>query len=481
MLRLIPLLLLAGCVFAPPVDPRDDPEPTPPPPPLADPLQYLGASADTPTFYETTDVEVVGDAVYTCTGVQSLSIHDASNPNALVRVNELSFPNSHNSFPRCSHVIADGTRVIVTSHVDEVQRTPWVVLLDAADPFNPTLLDDFSDGGARFEEPALRGDTLYLAAHEGGIATFDLSGSTIEPLGTTSGFGNVSRLATTEDLVLAGTNGGVLHVLDLELNLLRSVELGPAVQAIEPLGGNRALVALGSEGIATVDLTAGTELSRLGTHGIAVRLDTFDNGDVLVANWSDLRVYDVAGDLPVLRGVDAVYQANPRPRHLAAAASGDLAFSGEWEGVHALRYQAGVGAPELSLSDLLIQVADDGQPHTVVLDVLNEGQWPLALRNIDVSEGWTANAGSIDLEPGESTTLSLDFAGSTGPMNGLLSLTSNDPDEAFTEVPLIVGGAALGVGDEAPALSATGLNTGQNHNLQAQLGKVVVLSYFGVF
>ncbi len=477
MLRLIPLLLLAACAG----DPPDEPVPDIPPPPLADPLDYLGASANTSTFYETTDVDVVGTAVYTCTGVQSLSIHDASNPNAMELVNEFRFPNSHQTFPRCSHVIAEGTRVVVTSHRDEVQRTPWIALLDASTPLEPVLLDNVADLSARFEEPALLGDRLYVAAHEGGIARFDLSANTLEPVGTTGGFGNVSRLATTDTLVLAGTNGGELHVLDPELSLLRTLEMDAPIQAIQPLGDDRALIALGSEGIATVNLATGEELSRLDTNGIAVRIDLFSNGDALLTNWSDLRVYDVSTDPPVLRGVDAVYQANPRPRHLAAAANDDLVFTGEWEGVHALRYQPGVGAPELSLSDLLIKVPDDGQAHTVELEVENEGQWSLQVRDIALTEGWTASAAELDLEPGESTILALTFAGSTGPMNGLLSLDSNDPDEGVTEIPLLVGSTALGVGDPAPVLVAEGLNTGQTHNLEAQLGKVVLLSYFGVF
>ncbi len=470
-------LLFTACAAAAPGTTED---PTPGvPPPLGDVLVYGARSANTSTFFESTDVEIWGDTAYVCTGVQSLSLHDVGNAQSPTAFGTVTFAGSHGSYPRCSHVNGTEDRAFVVSHQDEVQRTPWVAILDVSDPENPQLLDE-SSTDLSLEEPAYLDGTLYVAAHTDGIAAFDVSSDTLPSPQTADGFGNVSRIAPLGGGLVAGTLEGDVVFLTASLDETESVSLDSPVHALLEVGAGRVLVALGAEGLVLLD-GSGAELDRIDTHGIAVRLDSFEDGNVLVTNWHDLRVYSVAGDVLTLVGVDAVYQAEDRPRHLAAGARGTTVATGEWEGVHTLTYVPGVGGPELSVSDLLVKIPADGEPHDVDLTFLNEGNWPLELTDFDFDEGWSTDDINVVLEPAGSYIARLHFEGSTTNLADSLFVESTDLDEPRIEIDLRVGSPAVSVGDPAPTFAYTGLNTGQVHDLEAQQGKVVLLSYFGVF
>ncbi len=471
-LRTALLLPLAVVVLGCPADP--------PPGPLldGDGLVWL-TQVDTPSFWESTDVEVRGGVAYVCTGVRSMTVHDIDPLENAEYERRLLFPGSHDSFPRCSHLASDGDRLVVSSHRDEVQTTPWVALVDISDRDRPELLDSL-ETDLSLEEPVLSGDDLWVAAHDDGLLHFSVAGDSIEQAGGRADLGNVSRVTTFGDGVAIGTFDGSVIVLDDDLQTLAQVDLGSPVQALLEIADQRIAVALGSEGLAILDADGGI-LSRLDTHGIALRLDHIAQGQILVANWSDLRVYDVTGEAPVLRAVDAVFEAGSRPRHLAAGASGDLVVTGEWEGVHVLRHLPDVDSPELTPSTLLVKVAADGEEQETTLTVTNEGRLALEVTDIDAPSGWHADPTSLALEPGESADVSLLYEGSTTTANGTLELHSNDPDERPSEVELQVGSNRVFVGDEAPDFSYLGLNTGETHTLSDQFGKVVLLSYFGVF
>ncbi|MCP4807124.1 MAG: hypothetical protein GY884_17400 [Proteobacteria bacterium] len=195
---------------------------------------------------------------------------------------------------------------------------------------------------------------------------------------------------------------------------------------------------------------------------------------MLVANWSDVRVYDVSGTVPELIAVDGVTTAGDRPRILAAGAHGCLAVAGEWEGVHALKYLPGFASPEITLSSSLVK-APEGSASTTTVRVWNEGQLEL-VGELDVPKGWEASPASFELAPGEELALALT---SDGTDDGTVKIASNDVDESTVEIELLVGSNGITVGDEAEAFSYRGLNTGDVHTIEP--GKVTLLSYFATF
>jgi hypothetical protein len=481
------LLSLTACqADTTPTDPVDRGAEEIPDEPLnpGDPIDYL-ARSPTSTFWETTDVLVVGDAVYTCTGVNGLVVHDATDPSEIVPTVEVDIDDLNSQYPRCTHLSQDGDRVFVVSHRDEVEPDPVMALLDVSSPLDPVILDSvqIEDDEVVLDEAVIFQDTAFVAGVSDGIWVMPLGGGDIgarTQLEVDDDLGPVTRMGRVQDDLLAGTSDGRVHRLGTDGVERWSVDLGGAVQALIEGSDGIIVVALGSQGLVRLDPESGAELDRIDTHGTAVRLDTMGNGDLLVANWRDIRVYDFSRDHP-LKAVDAVYEAGDLPRHLAAGARGDLIFSGEWQGVHALRYHPDLGGPELTTSEQLVRVAADGEAQTAVVVLTNEGTKTLEISGVTPPEGWSTGTETVSLESGESTELTMTHPGSTEAEHDDLVFETNDPDETETVIEVRLGSSKIFLGDEAPNFSYTGLNTDEVHQLSDQRGKVVMLSYFATF
>ena len=468
-MRLTTLLALAaGCnnrlVFCPAVDAED-------------PLEHLSRS-NTDTFFETTDAVALPGAVWTCTGVQGLVIHDASDPERLREAGALSFSSSDSQYGRCSHLDAQGDRVAVVTHRDELQTIPFVTLIDASDPLNPRMLDR-QDSDLLLEEAALDGDRVLVAAHEDGIAVYDAAGDSLSFQGAVGGLGNVGRVETFPGGVLAGTLDNRLWILDEALAPIAEIPVAAAVQAIEDLGDGRAAVALGSDGLIVVDLEAGVITAEVDTRGTALRLDCLDEEILVVANWTDVRVYDITGDAPAL--IAGVFAAGEQPRHVGGAGRGRIVYAGEWTGVHALRLDPSIRAPEFTPDVLSIKVPDDGGAHAAAVTVRNEGRATLTIEKLDPPRGWSASADFDALQPGEVGAIEVRFEGGDAAGADWFNVCTNDPDESPARLSVSAGSDALTVGDPAVDFSYVGVNTGEAHSLSAERGGVVLLSYFATF
>jgi len=475
------LLLFVLTACKPTATTPDDtgpPTDTGPPPTEGDALVYLGSS-DAPSFWESTDVAVVGAAAFVCTGVRSLTVFDASDAGALRTLDQLEFSWSHRQYARCSHLDTHGDALVVTSEPDEIQPDAGLALLDISTPTAPMVIADLTSSYS-LGQPSLGDDRLLVAVADAGVLPFERTADSLVEGAPVGGLGNVISVLDLGDRAVAGSTDGTLHFLDDTLQPTSTLDLPAALELLD-LGDGRIAVAMGSGGVALVDLATASLLGSTPTQGIALRLGRLGSGDLLVTNWSDVRVYDVTGDSPELIAVDAVFQAGDQPRMFGAAANDDLVVVGEWMGVHALRFVPNTVGPELTPSSLVLQVADDGQPTSLDLGLLNEGQVDLVVSAIDAPSGWSASPGDLSLAPGEAATVTLDFEGATAIQQKSLTITSNDPDEPSTEIGLQIGSNAVFVGDEALDFSYVGVNTGLTHALADQRGSVVLLSYFSLF
>ncbi len=402
-------LVLLACKPSTTPDDSATPDDTGLPPSEGDPLVYQGA-ADVPSFWESTDVAVVGTTAFICTGVESLGVLDVSDPAAMTHTDTLTFSWSHGQADRCTHVGAHGDTVVVTSEPDEIQPEAGLALLDVSDPTTP---DVFADQTSEHPlgQASLSADRLLVAVAEAGVLPFSLTTDEAvegQPVGD---LGNVISVLALEDGALAGTTTGELHVLDAELELISTLDLGASALELLDLGDGRAAAALGSAGIAVVDVEAGELLGQTATNGTALRLARLDSGELLVTNWSDVRLYDVAGDIPELIAVDAVFEAEDQPRHFGADAAGDIVVVGEWSGVHALRFVPDTVGPEITPSTLTLQVPDDGEPYDLELGIENEGQRELEVSSLELPSGWSVNPSSLILAPGEGGGAGIELRG----------------------------------------------------------------------
>ena len=427
-----------------------------------DALEHRSQS-DTPSFWETTDVEVVDGAAYTCTGVQGLDVHDTSDAYRVRRGDDIAPDWMDSRYPRCTHLDSAGDRLVVSAHSDEIQPTPGIAVLDISSPLEPSVLSQAAFPSLDVEEVALVEAGVAVAAHEDGLVLLD---EDLDELARVE-LGNVLRVAAFQDGVVAATAAGEVVRLDGELDEVERWTVPGLPQALLEVDG-KLVVALGSAGLWVDGVT-------VETHGIALRLDRFETGEVLVANWSDVRVYDVSGTVPELIAVDSVEAADDRPRFLAAGAHGCLAVVGEWTGVHALKYLPERTSPEITLSTALVKVPAEVEA-SVEVRVWNEGQHELLVDDIDLPRGWAASPTTLSIPPGGEATLTLTSDGSG---DGAVRLDTNDVDEPTVEIEAVVGSSGLTVGDEAAAFSYRGLNTGELHTLEP--GKVTLLSYFATF
>lgn len=431
---------------------------------LGDGLEY-GSQSNTPSFFEATDVAGVPGAAYVCTGVYGLSAHDTSTLTGLRRSQRIELSWMDERYPRCSHLDVEDGLLAVSAHADEIQPVPGIALLDLSEPTQPVVLAEQAFQDLDLEEVALSGGRLYAAAHEDGLVQFDAQ---LNELGRIGDLGNLVRVARFGDGVVVGNSEGLVVHFDAELRELRRWQLPGVPMALHEVDG-RLAAALGSQGLWLDGI-------RVHTHGVALRLDRFPSGELLVANWSDVRVYEVSGSQPELRAVDGLPQAGERPRMLAAGVSDCLALVGEWEGLHALQYVPGLGAPELTLSSRAAKVPSNEEA-TVRLELFNEGPFELLLEPPEAPQGWTVELPEV-VEPYGEAELVLHHDGS-GERNSELVLRSNDLDEPEVVVELSAGSFRVGVGDAAEDFEYVGLNTGQAHSLEP--GKVTLLSYFATF
>jgi hypothetical protein len=442
-----------------------------------DALIYKSRSP-TPTFWETTDVATNGNAVYTCTGVASFGVHDASKPQNLKYEGAMGFAGSDSQYARCSHIHVDGDRAVITARADEVQTSPFMALLDVSKPLSPKVLDEGTGGGVLIEEAALVGDRLYVAATDAGLRVYDVSGDKIGSFETIEMQGTVTRVAPYGTGVAAGTTEGTVYIADAD-GTLTSIDVGASVQALQTLPDGGLAVALGSAGLGLIrDARLVTTVS---THGTALRLDLLATGELVVANWSDIRLYTATSDTLTVRAVDAVFQADDRPRHLAVAASGSHVFAGEWTGLHALEYRKNEFGAEFTPSTLAVAIAEDGEPHSATLAVTNEGSESLEVSKIELGGGWTASPETLTLAAGGDQVVTLSHGGSSGVSQKQATFHTNDPDEPRAQVELRIGSNRTFIGDPAPDFTYTSLNGGETVTLSNQRGSVVVLSYFATF
>ncbi len=460
---------------------RAEPEPQPPPPTgIADALVHRSRSP-TSAFWESTDAAARGDVAYVCTGVSSLTLHDMADPDAVEMLDEVRFPLSSFSFPRCSHVDVLGDRLIVASRNDEVQPEAWVALVDVARPRHPVTLDAVGYGEQLVEEATLTATTAWVAATGDGLIAYDISGDALVERGRVPIPGTAIRVDRAPGGgVAVGTAEGQVVLVGEDLQASAPVDVGAQVMGLEALADGRLALALGSSGLGVLDPATGA-LEVTDTRGTALRLHPIDDRYLAVANWSDLRVFDVSGPVPELRAVDAVYESEDRPRTFSVAASGDRVVAATWTGVHVLTWDPAAVGPEITLSTSEIAAPADGGPHDATVVVTNEGQLPLHVTDLKTPGPWTGQPRAFTLEPGQAQEVAFHTDGSAAVSLDEARFLSDDPDEPKARLLARVGADAVFVGDPALDFTYVALNTGTTHTLSEQRGKVVLLSYFATF
>lgn len=459
----------------------------------SDPLEWRGFIEHGKGHGYTDILPLEDGRVLYCVGQTGLVITDAADPSALVNeavvVTEAFAGNS----AKCQHIAAIGDFAYFAHRGDSTQPTSWVAAADlTATP--PREVAAVAEEGLSFEGLAIVGPLLYAATHEDGLAILehDAAAGSLTIVAQVGGFENAWGLLAAPDRLYATDGGGALRILDtsdpLAPQLLGEAALeGSPSEIALSADGATAYVACASAGLAVVDVSdaqAPVLLAMVETPGSAT--DVAALGDVVaVADWNDLRVFDVSQPAaPELIGAERVDAGGTLTRVLSIALRGDTLFAGEWWGLYTYEVVAERRAPELftSTTDVDFGAVAAGASSSVAVIVENEGREPLVVTDISTNDpSVTIETASLALQPGDKEVVEVTLTSADGEAFAAeLTLRSDDPDEDPLTITLTANEPGLSVGEAAP-LVAVSLLDGTMFNLEEAHGQVVLLSYFATF
>lgn len=421
-----------------------------------------------PQLGEIQDVTLFGDTLYVCANLDGLNAVDVSNPSSPGPAAVIPIQNP--SQDTCNHVIGGGAVLWVSNHV----ANSFVARVE------PAAGVVYRAGGARnYEGIAVDGDRLYVAAHEDGV--FVLDAATLDDVDqVTSGIDNAWTVAAAGGVLWVGDQDA-LRAFDASGAALGSVAVPGLVLDIA-LSGDTAWLALGSGGIASVDVSSPASsalLASLDTPGSAQALG-LEGALLAVADWDGLRVYDVADPAsPVL----STAETDVGDRVLALDAGAGFVFAGEWRRIYAFSADTAARGPEIRLEPdarVNMGVVGAGEEDGFALLVHNDGTECLDVAGFAVEDGapLTVDEEPFTLAPGGVAVVELVVAPTTaGPGQATVTIETNDADEASLDLLVQWNQPGTGVGDAAVDFTLPDEDANV-WSLSGCAGSCVLLAYF---
>lgn len=454
-----------------------------------DPLETLHRMPGS-TFVEILEVRAdEQDRVFFCSGVKGLNVVDASDPGDMRREFQLVSSAGSAQYPRCQHIALADNRVYYSNKGDEVQPTPFVSAWDLSTA-PPSEIASWSDANTTVEGIAAQGDFLYAAAHESGLKILQLTGNTLQLVGTADGLNNAWHVAVRGNYAYVA-DGTSLATVDISNPaapaVVGRVTLAGTAQSVElHATADLAYVAIGQAGFAIVDLATASDptlLSVADTGGTALQV-AVDGDFAAVADWNDVRVYDVSDpSAPVLRATERIANGDAFPRVLGVAARNNYVYAGEWTGFYSLLFHSDRLAPDLFTSEGAIEFGNvaPGDQDAVAVIIGNQGTKPLVAWQVEASGPFLLDHDQAVIQPGELEVFELLFEPTISSQEvGVLTIWSDDPDDQPMTATITGNRPGFGVGDPSPDVGAQ-LLEGGNWQLSEHRGQVVLLAYFATF
>lgn len=464
--------------------------------PFSDPLVHVGR-AEGPTFIEIVDVAVVGDLILACTGTKGLTIWDASGDGAPRLLSDNTGPIPHQlanpQFPRCQHVAYDAStnRVLITNRGDEVQPTPWMWAYDLRDPSRPRDVGGWTDF-APVEGVVLSEGRIFAAMHGTGVLSLRLTqaGGVDIVGGYHDEASDAWQPVLVDDRLVVAEGATGLRIYDVatpDPQLITTVPL-PGSSRDVVVADDRAYVTT-SAGLAIVDISdseAPVVLSHTETDGTSLALALGADDTVIVAEWDQVRGYDVSDPTAVVaRFAEVVPSDDDFSRVLAIDVDPQRrrVYAGEWRGLQVFDHQPAGRGPDISVTPQVLQFGalSSGEQDERVVVVRNRGDLPLTVHDVVGGPGVSVDRECFQIPPGgaEAIEVTLRSDRDTTIDTGL-KFCSDDLDEAEHTLSLTANPKGLGPGDPVPEFSLFDLegNTWSSEQLR---GNIVVLAYFATF
>ncbi|MBL4633314.1 MAG: hypothetical protein JKY56_05555 [Kofleriaceae bacterium] len=442
------------------------------------------------TFVEILEVRA-GDNedVYFCSGVEGLNVVDASNPEGMRRRFQLVSALGNQRFPRCQHIALEGNLVYYTNKGDEVQPNAFISAWDLGQT-PPLEIASWMPEGVTIEGIAAQGNFVYAAIHEGGLQILERVGGQLEPRGLVIGLGNAWHVAVDGDFAYVADEA-TLAVVDISdpssPQIVGRTDIAGTGQSVEyDPATKRAYVSAGQSGVVIVDVSQADAPAVLGTAntgGTALQVSV-DGNHLAVADWNDVRVYDMSDPAnPELRATERIAGNGAFPRILGVAIRDGIVYAGEWQGFYSLRFHPDREAPDIfaSVRSVAFGKVAAGEKDAIALIVGNQGTAPLVAWQLQLPSPFSLDKSAAVIAPGEVEVFEVLLEPSEDvELRKELQIWSDDPDDKPLVLPLTANRPGFVVGDKPPDVIAALLDGG-TWNLSEQKGKVVLLAYFATF
>ncbi len=367
-------------------------------------------------------------------------------------------------------------------------------------------LTTVEEPGVYFEDMAVAGHRLYVAAHAYGIRCYDVSTpeepALIGSLGT--GFTDAFAIAVDGRTAYVADGAGGLKVVDVANPAAMRVVAGERVNGtalgtaedVAVIDGDVYLAA-GSAGVLTYENGDVGRRHQFQTPGIARALADL-HGYLAVADITGINLFELAPDamlkpITTERGLHRMLAGGAvslRLWHGVAAWGSDHLLAANWDSVDVYRIVplASSTQPDANLSNQRVRFEAAGG--TINVKLSNSGAVPLNVTSIATgAANFTVTPhNAMTIAPGASVNLAVTYTPGTAAQT-LLKVTSNDPDESILPAELFGNTGYIDPGQPAVPFTLPmwtydherELFTYSSFSLTEQLGKVVYFQIFGTW
>lgn len=434
-----------------------------------DNLAILGHSGVNPAHVM--DVEISGDRAYMLigftSGLETYDISDPANPTR-IQMQDLAswgakaYGNHLFTFKR-----KNGFQIY-----DISGSTP--VSLGGHDPAGDDIL---------YENGVLDGSVLHVAALHIGIDSFDVS-SPGSPL-----FLNHIALADNAcwDVEVSGTflfvaNGRFgMSVVDLTTQTEVAVLPLPGLANHIVLNGNVAVLSLGGDGIATVDISSPAApqlLDTASTSGSAFGSGIL-NGKLAVGSWTAVEVFDVSDPSNIVKTAWDNTKTWAMGADIEPYGSDGLVVVADWRGMTTYLTAPDAG-PDIDVSPDRLDFGEVSAQENLFVEVSNTGSQTLDVTVGSIPAGFEVSPDLFSVPPGGSQLVLVSGSG-TGQVKESIEYSSNDPDEPVAKQYVYKNNTAFPqVDSEAPDFTLQDIDD-YWHYLSDYRGSVVFMEFGGLW
>jgi hypothetical protein len=434
-----------------------------------DNLEFVGHTEENP--FHLMNAEIVGSRVFISEGLGGggMETYDISDPVAPLRIDQ-DGPTTWRTraYPELNLLLGFGHHTGVAIY--DISDTAATVLLGEYDP----------PPGTAYEGGALRGDTLYVAAHQIGIEVFDVSNlASIVPIDTIDLGENAAWDADVLGDYLIVANGRFgLAIVDLGADppsVVATVEL-PGLANDILISGALGYLSLGPSGLASIDLSDPANPFLLDhnqeTGGNVTSLGLL--GDTLVSgSWFLLETYDVSDPANIVRSGWDNTKTWAMGADIEDDPGGPLIAVADWRGVSTYRPNADLG-PDIEVYPREVDFGQVGTSKDTTVFVYNRGSATLDVSTVDPND-FTSSPSIFSIPPGGSQEVTI-TANTFNPRRLSIRYNSNDPDEASVRQFVYKNNPFPQIGSPAPDFTLLGTD-GLWHSLSDELGRVVYLEF----